>query len=243
MTQTKKLKKSVRARARKTGESYTAARRQVLQSRNKLAERAPRARPATSKAKGAVSDAAVLKKTGHGLAHWFAVLEAYDPKAKGHTDRALFLYEEHGVPGWHAQGITVAYERERGLRVMNQTCDGDFEVSVSKTLPVSVEEVAAAIGDARRRATWLKSADDGLRRALEAAFRGPKAKQVTIKDVNYARLRYPWDGGAVEIRIYGKKSGASVVADNKSLPRAEIVEQRRAQWKNALESLQRHFGR
>jgi hypothetical protein len=239
MTQTKKLKKTIRARARKTGESYTAARRQVLQSRRKPATPA---RPVASKAKGGVSDKAALAKTGYGLAHWFAVLDAFDPKAKGHTDRARYLYEDHGVPGWHAQGITVAYERERGLRVMNQSCDGDFQVSVSKTVRVTVGEVAAAIGDARRRAAWLRGADEGLRRALESAFVGPKAKQVTIKDANYARLRFPWDGAAVEIRINGKQTGSSVVADNNGLPRAELVEERRAQWKQALESLRQHLG-
>lgn len=66
---------------------------------------------------------------------------------------------------------------------------------------------------------------------------------MTVKDANYARMRYPWDGGAVEIRIYGKKTGASVVADNKGLSNADLVEERRSQWKTALESLQRHLGR
>jgi plasmid stability protein len=35
MTREKKLKKAIRARARKTGESYTAARRQVLQAKQR----------------------------------------------------------------------------------------------------------------------------------------------------------------------------------------------------------------
>lgn len=88
------------------------------------------ARPATAKlasvparaSRGAISDQAILKKTGHGLDHWFAVLDAFDPKAKGHTDRARYLYDEHQVPGWHSQGIVVAYERARsgpqGLRAV-----------------------------------------------------------------------------------------------------------------------------
>jgi uncharacterized protein YndB with AHSA1/START domain len=190
-----------------------------------------------------VSDAAAVKKTGHDLAHWFAVLDAFDPRAKGHTDRARYLYEDHGMPGWYAQGITVAYERERGLRVMNQSCSGDFQVSVTRTVRVPVAEVVEAIGNPRRRAEWLRGADEGLRRALEAAFTGPKARKVAIKDANYARLRYPWDGAPVELRVQGKKTGASVVADNSGLPRAELVEERRSQWKAALESLQRHLAR
>ena len=84
----------------------------------------------------------------------------------------------------------------------------------------------------------------GLAGALNAAFEVPKARKVTIKDSSYARLRYPWDGAAVEIRIYGKpKGGSSIVADNKDLPEAGLVEKRRMLWRAAFESLQGHLSR
>src|SRR5689334_8842714 len=52
MTQQKKLKKAVRARSQKTGESYTAARRHVVLARAKKAEspKQPAAPPAPSAA-------------------------------------------------------------------------------------------------------------------------------------------------------------------------------------------------
>ena len=71
-------------------------------------------------AKGSVSDATSRAKTGHGLDHWFAVLDAFGAVERGHTAAARHLYETHGVPGWYAQGITVAYERARGVRAVNQ---------------------------------------------------------------------------------------------------------------------------
>jgi hypothetical protein len=157
---------------------------------------------------------------------------------------ARHLHSAHGVPGWHAQMISVAYERARGIRAVNQASTGGFQVSVSRTVGVSVADVAAAIGDGRRREQWLKGADPGLRRALNAAFGGAKPKQVVLKNASYGKLRYAW-GGAVETRITGKPKGAgcSVVADNMGLKDASQVERRRAAWRAALEALKEHLDR
>jgi hypothetical protein len=270
MTLQKKLKHAIRSRSQKTGESYTAARRQVLLARDKkpegarqpaaapeplAAQSAPEitvapipepapspASPAVPPAKGALSDEAARKKTGHGLDHWFAVLDAFGAAAKGHTAAAAHLHQEHGVPGWHSQGITVAYERARGLRDVNQSCTGGFQVTVSKTVPAAVAEVVAALKSADRRAAWLRGADPALVQALNAAFTGDKPRQVKTKGNDYAWLRFPWDGRTVEIRITGKPKGASVAADNSNLADPALVGQRRAQWRVALEGLQRHLG-
>ena len=250
MTQAKKLKKIIRARAKKTGESYTAARLQVLKRRaappppKAKATAKPTARPrATSPTRGAISNAAILKKTGHGLDHWFAVLDAFGSGAKGHTDRAQYLYDVHGVPAWYTQGVTVAYERARGLRVMNQSCTGRFQVTVSRAVAASLDEVVDALGNAKRRAVWLRSADPALRAAMEAAFTGEKPRSVKVKNPQNASLRIKWDGSTVEIRIAGKPKGGSttVAADNMDLPDASLVEPRREKWKVALEALKSHL--
>ncbi len=261
MTLQKKLKKAVRARSEKTGESYTAARRHVLLSRAKKAAQpsiappsvvaepvpvvaalAPAPSPASGPTRGAVSDESARQKTGHGLDHWFAVLDAFGGATKGHTAAAAHLYNDHGVPGWYSQGITVAYERARGLRDMHQSCVGDFQVSVSKTVPATVAEVVEAFKSGKRRAVWLQGADDGLVRALDAAFTGPKPREVKTKGSDYAWFRFPWDSTKVEIRVTGKPKGASIAMDSTKLAGAEQVEERRAQCRVALEGLKRHLG-
>jgi len=252
MTSQKRLKKRIRARTRKTGESYTSARRQVLEARRRKAGgSAPSvvaARPAPprgpSARRGRQSESSLIRKTGHGFDHWFAVLDAFDAAGQGHTASATHLYDAHAVPGWHAQMITVAYERERGLRAMNQSGAGDFQVSVTKSLPAGVGEVAEALGRAERRRIWLRGADPALSTAMNAAFVGPKARQVRVKTPTDARLRFRWDTSTVEIRINGKpKGGSSIVAANTGLARPELVETRRAQWKAALEALREHLSR
>jgi hypothetical protein len=247
MTQQKKLKKVIRARSEKTGESYTTARRQVLRARDRaktapppVASPEPEAAAASAvptSTKGALSDEAARNKTGHGLDHWFAVLDAFSAVTKGHTAAARFLHAEHGVPGWHSQGITVAYERARGLRDVNQSCTGTFQVNVSKTVPATLAEVIAAFRNADSRHAWLQGADPELAAALHAAFEGSKPRDFKTKGKDYAWLRFRWDGRAVVIQITGKPKGASVVADNANLAAASQVERRRAQWRKALSGL------
>src|SRR5688572_7889758 len=180
MTEAKKLKQAIRARSAKTGESYTAARLQVLRTRRKrmlppTPATAPPPARAVAATRSGLSEKAVVEKTGHGYEHWFAVLDAFGAAAKGHTAAARHLRDDLDVPGWHSQSITVAYERERGLRAVNQAATG-FQVSVSKMVPADLDAALGALRPAARQ-KWLAGADPGLRRALDAAL-APGAKGV-----------------------------------------------------------------
>jgi len=238
MTEARKLKKAIRARARKTGESYAAARRSYLKP-PAPPKPAPRPKPG---APGSVSDDVARKNTGHDLEHWFAVLDRFSKGKKGHTDAARHLHEDHGVPGWYCQGITVAWERARGHRAMNQSCDGDFQVSVSRVMPVGVADLARAVTDRRQRAVWLKDAEPALARALTAGLEGEKSKGLRLVTPTRARLRYRWDGGVVEIAIDAKPGGkASIVAANTELPDGRAVDARRAAWREALDALRAYL--
>ncbi len=245
MTRARALKQAVRARAAKTGERYTTARRHVL---NDLAPRATPAAPAPSAAapkaaaaphaKGSVSDAKAREKTGHGLDHWFEVLDRFGGVAKGHTASARHLNEDHDVDGWYAQGITVAYERARGARVLNQRRSGEYEVSASKVIAADIAAVIKAFTDARRRRRWADGADAGLMRALAAALEKPASKTFVVREDGQGRFRYKWDGTTVQLYVYPKPGGkVSVVVSNTRLPSAALVEERREHWRTALAAI------
>ncbi len=190
MTQAAELKTVIRARAAKTGESYTAARRQVLINRPSVLTAVPE-QPAEAKApplavappardprvpRGELSNKTAIKSTGHDLGYWFKVLDKFG-KANGHTKAAEYLYAEHKVQGWHAQMITVTWERARGLRKENQSCTGTFQVSVSRKVAAPLEWLVDAINDAKTRKQWLKSGSPALRKALEEAFSSGKSME------------------------------------------------------------------
>lgn len=248
MTQAAKLKATIRARATKTGESYTTARRHVLAAKAApkpkatpaKIEKARTGRPLTTKdgrnrtPYGELSDKSARKSTGHGLDYWFKVLDEFG-KTHGHTKAAEHLYAEHKVPAWHGQMITVTWERARGLRQENQSCTGTFQVSVSRTIPATVKWLVAFINDDASRKEWLALASSALRKAFEDAVAAGKTME--LKKPDYARMRYKWLSSTVEVRVYEKAGKASIVADSSDLPDADAVRVRREAFSQALDAL------
>jgi hypothetical protein len=240
MTRARALKQVIRARSAKTGERYTTARRQVL---NELAKAkppvtlvgtpAPKPAPAVT-TKGGLSDAKSIEKTGHGLAHWFDVLDKFGAIDKGHTKAADHLYSSYGVPGWYCQGITVAYERARGMRGVNQRCDGAYEVSVSKVMAATPAQIIKTL----KSALWTDGVDKDLVKGLSSALKDKKSKGFVTRPDGQARFRYKWGATTVQFNMYPKgPAKTSFVVSNMSLPSAESVEAHRARWKTAFSAI------
>ena len=254
MTRARALKQIIRTRAAKTGERYTTARRHVLNDLARStkapatiaaeppAQSAPpplrQVRPPAASTKGSVSDATARARTGYGLDHWFAVLDRFGGVDKGHTASAKHLVEDHGVPGWHAQGITVAYERARGLRTLHQRMSGDFEVSVTKTVNGDTRAVARAFTDRKRRTQWLGNVAPALAAAFTAALDAPSSKGVVIRADGQGRFRYKWGPTTVQFYLLPKGEGrTSVVVTHMKLESGGALEERRAEWRAALAAL------
>lgn len=249
MTRARALKSVIRSRIAKTGERYTTARRHVLAARTATrrgalppAEATPSPAPSpAATAKGTVSDAKVRERTGHGLDHWFEVLDRFGAVEQGHTRAARHLHQDHGVDGWYSQGITVSYERARGLRVLNQRVDGVFEVSASKVVSARPADVVAAVSRPRRRAAWASAADPDLVAALVAALKSSTGF-VTRAD-GLARFRYRWGATVVQWYVEPKPGDKSTITvANARLADAAMIETRRAQWRAALAALAAWLG-
>jgi hypothetical protein len=146
MPKQKDLKRVVRTRMQKTGESYTTARLYLVRSKPPEADYAGLA---------GMSDDAVKDKTGRNWREWVALLDAAKCNEQKHRDIARHV-ASLGTPSWWSQMVTVGYERIRGLRVKGQRCDGDFEASKSRTFAVPVATLYNAFTSARLRARWLR---------------------------------------------------------------------------------------
>jgi hypothetical protein len=250
MTRARALKSVIRARISKTGERYTTARRHVLAARGRASRSPAPAAPAAlspavtapstapASAKGVVSAAKVLERTGHDLDHWFGVLDRFGAAEKGHTATARHLHKNLGVDGWYSQGITVAYERARGLRAVNQRADGVLEVSASKVVAGTPADVAAAFSRPRRRAAWIGAAHPDLAAALAAALKSPASTGFILRADGLGRYRYRWGATAVQIYAQPKTGGKTIITvAHSKLPDAATLETRRAQWRAALSAL------
>jgi uncharacterized protein YndB with AHSA1/START domain len=203
---------------RKTGESYTTARAQLLDKKSNAAS--PAAKDLASIA--GMSDDTVNTKTGRTWKQWTDVLDKVDAKAWPHNRIALHLNTEFGVPGWWAQTVAVGYERIRGLRQIGQRRDGTREIGRSRTLPVPIAALYRAWSNARVRKTWLPDAGVTVRKATPE------------KSV---RLRWP-DGTAVEIYFVAKGEAKSqITVQHRALRSEEDAAAMKAFWTARLDAL------
>ena len=250
MTRARALKTVIRSRIAKTGERYTTARRHVLAARapstlGAVPPPPPLSAPSIAvpgESKGSVSDATSRAKTGHGLDHWFTILDTFGAVEQGHTASARHLSDVHQVPGWYAQGITVAYERVRGVRAVGQRYDGAYEVSVTKIVAAGTREGVTAFSDARQRARWIQGVDAALAKALSGALKAPTSKGFVVRADGQGRYRYGWGDTVVQFHLYPKPGGkAQVVVTHAKLADAATLETRRTQWRAALSALAAHL--
>jgi hypothetical protein len=142
------------------------------------------------------------------------------------------------VPGWYCQGITVAYERARGVRAMNQRCDGAFEVTVSKMMSAKPPQLIKALKDKRG---WSDGVDAALLKALAAAIKDKKSKGFITRADGQARFRYKWDDTTVQFNMYPKGPKTSFVVQHMNLQSGEDVEEFRAKWKAAVGAIADQF--
>lgn len=191
MPSQKTFKRRVRARSAKTGESYTAARAQLVRRADaRAAEPAPVSDETTQPPSPALdpevelptSDEALRGATGLDWAGWFAALDAWGATAKRHPDIARWLREVHGVDGWWAQSITVGYERARRIRAKHQIASG-FSVSANRTIEVPVDRLKEAVTGESTRRQWLPDVE--LRRRptraeTSARFDWPKPPSIVV---------------------------------------------------------------
>src|SRR5688500_12406639 len=146
MTTDKDRKRRIRARMEKTGESYTAARSQLLRIR-------PRPIPQNYEELAGMGDDAVAAKTGKTWKQWVRALDDIGAMEMKHRDVAQWVHDQTGLDWW-AQMVTVGYERIRGLRQRGQRLGGTFHATKSRTLPVSAAEVFHAFADEKLRRQW-----------------------------------------------------------------------------------------
>jgi hypothetical protein len=228
MTQNKDFKRLVRARMKKTGESYTSARAQIT---SKSTSRKRTAAPAVSSAApspkdygklAGMSDAAIKKGTGCTWERWVKSLDYHGAAALSHRDIARMVSTKYKVPSWWTQTVTVGYERIKGLRARGQRRDGTYEASKSRTFNVSVETLFDAWSNAGIRRRWLGDNTIEVRTAT-----APKSMRLGMND-----------GTIVAVGFYPKGDGKSSVAvQHTKLPDRDTANSLKKYWTAKMDAL------
>jgi hypothetical protein len=229
----KDFKRLVRSRMQKTGESYTAARSQLLKRGRRIpappAAAAPSATPATAATSApadfarlaGMSDEAVKAKTGCDWSRWVWALDRLKAYEMPHREIARIVHEKYKVPGWWTQTVTVGYERIKGLREIGQRRNGAYEANKSMTIGAPVSRVFRAFKDARTRARWLPA-------------------PVTVRTATPNKtMRLSWDDGTV-VSLYFTAKGAGksqVAVQHLKVPSRARATELKAFWGERLAAL------
>jgi len=178
--------------------------------------------PVKPAAKPIVTDAGITAKTGHDWDWWFAALDKAGAAKLDHKG-IVALLQKNWKPGpWWRQMIAVSYERARGIRVMNQKCDGEFSVGVTKVFAVPLARLYAVAGDPKLWPQWLPKG------AFGETSRTPE---------KYLRAKWKKDA-CIAVNFYAKGADKAQIAfDIGKLADNDAVEKERAAWKKAVERL------
>ncbi|MEM7416039.1 MAG: hypothetical protein AAF389_11115 [Gemmatimonadota bacterium] len=224
MPKNKDLKRLVRARMAKTGESYTAARAHFVSPTG--GQFTPGNLPEAHEKLAGMSDDAVRNATGKSWPEWATYLDDRDAYTWEHPDIAAHLDTSFEFGGWWAQTVTVGYERFRGLRDFGQRRGGGYDVNKSRTVAVSVSRLWEAFERAETRAAWMsETVVDFHKQTPTKSMRGslPDGTKVDL---------YFTDKGAAK---------ASVSIQHRGLSDRAAADASRARWGAELDRLVDHL--
>jgi hypothetical protein len=223
MPSDKDRKRIIRERMKKTGESYTTARTQIIARTKPKAAAGP---PIDHAARAGMRDERIAATTGRTWAEWTRVLDADGAAAMPHGKIAALVHGKHGVGDWWAQTVTVGYERIKGLRELNQRRSGEYEAGKSKTVGVDVDTLFDAWAKTATRRRWL-DADVVVRTATR-----PKS------------IRLQWPDGTIVVAGFTPKSDekSTVSVQHTKLRDKTALENAKKFWAEKLAALQSLLG-
>jgi len=172
-----------------------------------------------------IGDDAVKAKTGKIWSEWFTALDADGAEKLDHKEIAKILIDKYKLSPWWSQMVTVGYERARGMRDLYEK-PGGYEISRSKTLPVSVEEVFKVWQDDDIRKEWL-------------------GEDIVIHLATPSKsMRGTWIDGqkSISVNFYPRKGDKCQVSVNHGkLTDSKAADAIRSFWGDALERLGQQF--
>lgn len=173
----------------------------------------------------------IEKTTNRSWDEWLAFFTRLGADTLDHSTIAKHVYNqltniEDINASWWAQSITVAYEQYIGRRAPGQSGEGDFQVSVSRTLDGSMDDVMAR---------WVDLAD-GMREFNSHAIIDAPRRTETDKWRHW-RVNLS-DYTLITASVQQKSDDKSILTVTHSkLTSSEAAEEWRQYWKEFLQRL------
>lgn len=170
---------------------------------------------------------AVERATNRSWDEWLKFMDDIDAKNLSHHEIATKVLEELDGKidniGWWAQSVSVTYEQFVGRRIPGQRPDGTFQMSVSKSTNLGMQELMDK---------WVSFAADD--QAVRALVDGDIRVSGTDKRITWRTKAH--DGTDIRITSEPKKDGtASIIALQMGLETLELNEEAKTKWSSILQ--------
>jgi hypothetical protein len=173
-----------------------------------------------------INTQAIEKATGKPWSYWTEFLDGINAQELPHAEIAKRV-NEHGSGGWWAQSITVAYEQHIGRREPGQDNQGEFSVSVTKTIPGDIDQALES---------WLHLA--GNKHEFGDVSITEPGKISKSDKWRYWRAKLSDDTRIVVTIDHSSPDKSRLNVTHEKLPSALAVEHWRDYWKSFLTNLE-----
>jgi hypothetical protein len=175
-----------------------------------------------------ISDAALIKATGKDWPRWKKILRTMKAGDLSHKEIAIKLSDEHGVPGWWAQGITVRFEQEIGRREPGQSSSGKYNVGVSATIDGSMDDALAS---------WTAAVKN--RKKFDGVSIVSTPNTSASPKWRYWKIKLQ-DGTRIIVNFSNKAGNKALIqVQHENLSEREEIERWRAYWKGFLKKIEK----
>ncbi len=193
------------------------------------------------------SDKAVLAATGRNWQEWFEVLDGLEAAQLSHKEIVQLIMDKELIAAgqeWWAQGVTVAYEYEKGKRTPGLTLDAGFEVGVQRTLPVAAETLWSFMLSPQGLLLWLGGEIGQFPQDKGEKFKTTNGFEGELRSITPGRkLRLTWQPPerdrptTVQIYVIDQGKSASLRFHQEKLDSADEREKMRVRWQRVAEEI------
>jgi uncharacterized protein YndB with AHSA1/START domain len=193
---------------------------------------------------GRVTNASVLKATGKGWAEWIALLVKAGARTWTHQEIVAFLKKRHKLGPWWQQWVTSGYESAIGRRVEGQNSKGEYHVTATKSLPLTVKTVWKILVSDAGQSIWLKPLYKGViavRNTFETGD-GFFGEIRTLKKDR--RVRMTWQDPdwsyktVVQVTLVPRPGERSIlVIDHLQIKDLRVRAEMRKRWRDSVDEL------
>jgi uncharacterized protein YndB with AHSA1/START domain len=191
-----------------------------------------------------VSTESVKKNTKKDWDQWITILDKTPASSWTHQELVAFLKKKHKLSVWWQQVVARGYQVAKGLRVEGQTLNGQYSVTLTKSLSIPAKNVWQTSVSREGLAAWLKPMGEfeirtGSQFEVGSGIFGELRTLTKGHKLRLSWVNEEWEKKTtVEFRVYPRpKNKSMIVITHGNLLSARDKASMREQWQTALRDL------